>query len=122
MKQLVIEFSDGDELMEGIVQAAKEHNIDYARFREGTGELREFDLISDDFNSIPLANNPHILAAVSGRVLKQKGSGEPKVNFHLTLFRKGAKTKPLSGELKKGIANGTVSLVLDVSDMGKIIE
>ncbi len=118
----MIEFSDGEELVEGISAAAKEHNIDYARFREGTGELREFDLISDDFDAPPSNATPYVLAAVSGRVLKQKGSDEPKINFHLTLFRKGAKTKPVSGELKHGLANGTVSLVLDVSDMGKIIE
>lgn len=119
---LVLEFSDGEEVISGIENALKEHEVEYGVFASGEGELREFDLISDSFK--PPRNPgkvPFIVTAVSGKVFKKKGDSHG-INFHLTLFRKGAKTEPFSGVLKRGIVNNNLRLSINLSKVGKIIE
>ena len=122
MKKLVISFSDGEEVIDGITQAAKEHNVEYARFVSGEGELKDFELISDNYdNPSNVSGVPHFVSAVSGRIVK-RANGEPTINFHLTINKKGYKTEAISGELKRGIVNNELTLELALSDVSKIIE
>lgn len=119
-KRLVISFNDGDDVLEGIKEAAKEHDIDFAKFHSAEGSLKDFQLISDDYKDLSEVKEEFVVDKISGRVLKQKDGHT--VNLHFTLIKKSAgKTLPVSGELKKGLASGDLTIVLTLSDMKRII-
>lgn len=120
-KRLVLSFSDGDDIIEGVREAAKEHDVDFARFLSADGCIKDFQIISDNYADLASIADDYLVDKISGRVLKTQDS-EHKVNLHFTLIKKAAgKTLPLSGELKKGVASGDLTIVLTLSDMKNII-
>lgn len=119
-KRLVLSFSDGDDILEGVKQAAVEHDVDFAKFVAAEGCIKDFQLISDDYKNISTVAEDFVVDKISGRVVKQKDSHN--VNLHFTLVKRAAgKTLPVSGELKKGIASGDLSIVLTLSNVKNII-
>ena len=120
-KQLVISFSDGEDVLAGIKEAVKQHDVDMARFRSADGCLKDFELISDDYKDLKGVPEEHFVDKVSGRVLKQKGENY-SVDLHLTLLKKAAsKTNPVSGELRKGLASGELTFILTLSSLKSMI-
>lgn len=120
-KQLVISFEDGEEVVDGVAKAAAEHDIHYARFTASTGTLREFDLISDNYDRPSAENKLFLVDKVSGTVVKTP-TGH-KIKLHCTLVRKGvSKAALLTGELRKGIVQDELNLVLTTADLSKIIQ
>ena len=120
-KQLVMSFSDGEDLIEGVYQAVRENDVDFGIFSEIRGELKEFKVISDNYDTPSAEGHVYLLDKVSGRVLKQKEGGH-KVKLHVTLVKKGvSKANLVTGELVRGIAHGDVTLILKLRDMKNII-
>lgn len=120
-KRLVISFEDGDEVLEGVAKAAAEHDIHYARFTASEGTLRDFDLLSDNYDRPSADDKLFLVDKVSGTVVKTP-TGH-KVKLHCTLVRKGvSKAALLTGELKKGVVQDSLDLVLTTADMSKIIQ
>jgi len=119
-KRLVVSFSDGEDILEGLKDAAKEHDVDFASFHSADGCLKNFQLISDSYADLSEVPEDYLIDKISGRVLKGKDGHNVKVHF--TLVKKAAgKTLPVSGELRKGLASGDVTLILTLSDMKNII-
>lgn len=119
-KRLVVSFSDGEDILSGLRDAAREHDVDFARFHSADGCLKDFQIISDSYDDLSTVPEDHVIDKISGRVLKGRDGHSVKVHF--TLIKKSAgKTLPISGELKKGVASGDVTLVLTLSDMKGII-
>ena len=100
-------------------QALEEHNVSYGTFISGGGELKSFDLISDNYDK-PVFSGPFLLDRVSGNVKLQKQGHT--INLHVTLLKKGAKAYPMTGQLRKAVVNGNLQLTIQLSDLGKIIQ
>jgi len=119
-QRLVIIFSDNDDILPGLAEALKQHDVDFARFSRAEGSIKDFELISDNYEDISKISDVYVVDKISGRALKQKDGHT--INLHFTLIRKDAgKTLPFSGELKKGLAAGDLTIVLTLTDMKKII-
>ena len=120
-KRLVLSFEDGDEVLAGVLQAAVEHDINYARFTASEGTLREFDLMSDNYDRPSADNKLFLVDKVSGTVVKTP-TGH-RVKLHCTLVRKGvSKAALLTGELRSGIVQDSLDLILTTADLSKIIQ
>ncbi|MEW6295075.1 MAG: DUF296 domain-containing protein [Candidatus Diapherotrites archaeon] len=120
MALLKIEFSDGEEIIEGIFQAAKEHDIDYGTFDAAEGELKDIELISDDYSENAKFEEPIKIRSISGRVVKQKDGWE--CNLHVSLNRLSTNRQWISGELKKAYASKEFKIDVGVRDLKKIID
>ncbi|MDO8647171.1 MAG: DUF296 domain-containing protein [Candidatus Diapherotrites archaeon] len=119
-KRLVLSFSDGDDILEGVRQAAAEHDVDFAKFHSANGCIKDFQIISDDYRDISSIADDYLVDKIAGRIMKQKDAH--KINLHFTLVKKASgKTTPISGELRKGIVSGDLTIVLTLSDMKNII-
>lgn len=119
-QRLVISFSDSEDILPGLTDALKQHDVDFARFSSAEGSIKDFELISDNYEDVSKISDVYIVDKISGRALKQ--NGRHNINLHFTLIRKDAgKTLPFSGELKKGLVAGDLTIVLTLTDMKKII-
>lgn len=120
-KRWVISFTDGEEIIEGLNQAAQETDVHFARFIESTGDIKTFDIISDNYDR-PEANDfLYRLDKVSGTVMKSPQG--PKVKLHCTLVKKGvSKAALITGQLRKAVASGDVTIILTTTDMSSIIQ
>ncbi len=105
--------------MEGLREALVEHGVSYGTFVAGSGELKTIDLISDSYEK-PILAGPFTVDKVSGNVKLQKEGHT--INLHLTLVKKGMKSTPMSGQLKRGIVNGQLQLTIQLSDLNRIIQ
>lgn len=120
-QRLVVSFNDNDDILSGLKEALTQHDITFARFASAEGSIKDFEIISDNYDDISQIKDVYVVDKVSGRALKQRDGHT--INLHLTLIKKDAgKTTPFSGELKKGLASGDLKIVLTLSDLRKIIQ
>jgi len=120
MGLLKIEFSDGEDIIEGIFQAAKEHDIDYGTFDAAEGELKGIELISDDYTENAKFAEPIKIKSISGRICKQKDGWD--CNLHVSLNRLSTNRQWISGEIKKAYASKEFKLEINLRDLKKIID
>jgi len=116
---LKLVFSEGDDVIEGIREAAKEHNINYGVFFEAEGSLKEILLISDDYREKAEFKEPVEVKTVSGKVCQQKDGYN--IKMHVSLSKLSSNRKWLSGEIKRALAADNFTVSIDLKDLNKII-
>ena len=115
-KNLVLEFSDGDEVLEGIRQACDEHNVQFGQFIEGKGPVKEFTLFSHDYQRQTFRGD-YVLDVVSGQVKKMRD--ERQVDFRGVILRRGTHATH-QGRFTNIVAGEGLRIVLHLNDPSTI--
>jgi len=116
-----LKFSDGEDVVGGILNFAKEKEIEYGEIVSGRGKIRDFELVSTGqkraLDRLFYAESFSI-SAISGKLHSIKGEMTHSINVSITKSGYNA-TK---GQLLKATADGPVELTIRKVNLGKIIE
>ncbi len=115
-KNLVLEFSDGEDVMAGISQACEEHNVQYGHFVEAKGPVKAFTMFSHDYNKDEFEGD-YVLDVVSGQVKKTREGRH--VDFRGVILRRGTHAKH-QGRITKLVAGDGLRIVLQMMDPSMI--
>ncbi|MDO8538721.1 MAG: DNA-binding protein [archaeon] len=116
-----MKLSDGEELIQNILELVKEKQITYGEIISGRGKIREFELVSTgQKRSLDKSffSESFGISAITGKVRMSKGEIFHTINVSVSKSGYNA-TK---GQLMRGIVDGELEITVRKVNLAKIIE
>jgi len=117
---LVVSFSENEEIIAEITNMMKNDNQDYFEFLGATGSIKEFSLLSSGQNAslnTMSYDEPFTINSVSGKIEKRNGKYIPTIYLSVTKTGVGS----VSGQLVKAKAVEGLEFTIRKVNMKKII-
>lgn len=110
-KTWAVVFQTGDEVMAGLTQFAKEHNLRNSHFTAigafSDATIAYFEWQKKEYKRIPVHEQVEVLTLAGDIALKD---GQPKVHMHVVLGREDGTTR--GGHLMEGYVRPTLEVML----------
>jgi predicted DNA-binding protein with PD1-like motif len=122
MADMILDLSDGDDIMIGINRFAKQNEIHNGFIVGAVGAIKEFEMISHgrrgSVEKMNQKSKEFEVNAMSGKIYKKGSELEIKINMLIS----STGFTPITGELIDGKVAGGLQITIRKVDLKKMIE